>query len=65
VNRRAADHLKNKIGELELRLAQISKFANTADPALDAEQRAILASLPLYKEALTLELAKRARAKTK
>jgi vacuolar-type H+-ATPase subunit I/STV1 len=59
--RRQIDRYQQQIDEFERRLKEISTRASSNDPALDAELRAIYASLPHYKEALQIESDKRAR----
>jgi chaperonin cofactor prefoldin len=59
--RRNSDHLQQRIEDLEDRLKELNKQAAKDDPVLDAELRAIHSALPHYKEALRLELAKRAK----
>jgi chaperonin cofactor prefoldin len=59
--RRNSDHLQQRIEDLEGRLKHLNKQAAKDDPVLDAELRAIHSALPHYKEALRLELARRAK----
>lgn len=63
--RRQIDHFQQRIEEFERRLKEISTKASSNDAALDAELRAIYASLPHYKEALQIESAKRAKGDAK
>jgi vacuolar-type H+-ATPase subunit I/STV1 len=59
--RRQIDRYQKQIEDLERRLKEISTKASSNDLALDAELRAIYASLPHYKEALQIESNKRSR----
>jgi hypothetical protein len=60
-NRRRLDFLQQRVSDLESRLKELNQFASKADDVMDAELRAIQASLPHYKEAVRLESARRAK----
>jgi hypothetical protein len=60
-NRRRLDYLEERVQELEARLKQLNQGASKADEVMDAELRAIQGSLPHYKEAVRLEIARRAK----